>query len=55
MLIIGLNKLEKEGCMNSVLLDTSFCIRLLNSNDVLHKNAVEYFTYFLDNQIEMYL
>ncbi|TAE84665.1 MAG: hypothetical protein EAY81_07405 [Bacteroidetes bacterium] len=41
--------------MDSVLLDTSFCIRLLKNNDPLHSNAKEYFKYFLDKKIEMYL
>lgn len=41
--------------MNSILLDTSFCIRLLKQDDPLHKNAYEYFQYFLENKIEMYL
>ncbi len=41
--------------MNSILLDTSFCIRLLKQDDALHKNAVAYFEYFLDNKIEMFL
>lgn len=41
--------------MNSILLDTSFCIRLLKRDDEFHKNAVEYFQYFLENKIEMYL
>ncbi len=41
--------------MNSVLLDTSFCIRLLKKDDSLHSNAYEYFEYFLNNKIEMYL
>jgi len=39
--------------MHSVLLDTSFLIRLLNSNDPLHKNAVEYYKYFIENDIIM--
>ncbi len=34
-----------EGC---VLLDTSFFIRLLNSNDALHKNVLGYYRYFLE-------
>ena len=34
---------------NSVLLDTSFFIRLLNDEDPLHKNAKGYFRYFLEN------
>ncbi len=35
----------------SVLLDTSFFIRLLNDEDPLHQNAKDYFRYFLDNDI----
>ncbi len=35
----------------SVLLDTSFFIRLLNDEDDLHQNAKGYFRYFLQNQI----
>ena len=41
--------------MNSILLDTSFCIRLLKKDDPFHANTVEYFEYFLSNKIEMYL
>jgi predicted nucleic acid-binding protein len=41
--------------MDSILLDTSFCIRLLKSNDDLHQNAKDYFKYFLENKIEIYL
>lgn len=41
--------------MNSILLDTSFCIRLLKKDDLLHQNAVDYFQYFLENKVEMYL
>jgi len=40
--------------MHKVLLDTSFFIRLLNKQDSLHKNAKEYFKYFLEKEIEMY-
>src|SRR5687768_11428746 len=36
---------------HSVLLDTSFFIRLLNDEDPLHKNAREYFRYFLNKEI----
>ncbi len=36
---------------HSVLLDTSFFIRLLNDEDKLHKNALDYFRYFLENEI----
>jgi predicted nucleic acid-binding protein len=41
--------------MDSILLDTSFCIRLLKKDDSLHQNAVDYFQYFLEKKIEMYL
>lgn len=36
---------------HSVLLDTSFFIRLLNDEDPLHQNAKDYFRYFLENDI----
>jgi len=36
---------------HSVLLDTSFFIRLLNDEDSLHLNAVGYYKYFLENEI----
>lgn len=32
-----------------VFCDTSFFIRLLDKNDILHTNAKEYFKYFLEN------
>lgn len=38
---------------HSVLLDTSFLIRLLNENDNLHSNALGYFKYFLENDIAL--
>ncbi len=38
---------------NSVLLDTSFFIRLLYPEDRLHQNAVDYFQYFLNNDISL--
>lgn len=41
--------------INSVLLDSSFCIRLLKSDADFHQNVVDYFEYFLENEIEMYL
>jgi predicted nucleic acid-binding protein len=44
-----------EVSMDSILLDTSFCIRLLKSNDPLHQNAKDYFKYFLEKKVEMYL
>jgi len=36
---------------HSVLLDTSFFIRLLNDEDDLHKNAKGYFKHFLEKDI----
>ncbi len=41
--------------MDSILLDTSFCIRLLKSNDPLHQNAKDYFKYFLEKKVDIYL
>ena len=35
----------------SVLLDTSFLIRLLNENDKLHQNALGYFKFYLEKDI----
>lgn len=35
--------------INTVLLDTSFFIRLLNEDDLLHENALDYYRYFLSN------
>jgi predicted nucleic acid-binding protein len=41
--------------IKSIMLDTSFCIRLLDKNDELHKNALEYFKYFLTEKIDMHI
>lgn len=38
---------------HSVLLDTSFFVRLLNDEDSLHGNAKGYFRYFLEQQITL--
>lgn len=38
---------------HSVLLDTSFFIRLLNDEDPLHLNAIGYFKYFLEREINL--
>jgi len=54
MLILGWRKLE-EVRMDSIMLDTSFCIRLLKKDDALHQNAVEYFEYFLQEKVELFL
>lgn len=37
----------------SVLLDTSFLLRLLSQNDPLHSNALGYYKYFLDHAVDM--
>lgn len=41
--------------IESVLLDSSFCIGLLKSDADFHQNTVAYFKYFLENDIEMFL
>jgi len=38
---------------HSVLLDTSFFVRLLNDEDPLHNNAKGYFQYFLEKEIAL--
>ncbi len=38
---------------HSVLLDTSFFIRLLNDEDKLHSNAIGYYKYFLEEEITL--
>ncbi|MFK8005720.1 MAG: PIN domain-containing protein [Saprospiraceae bacterium] len=40
--------------IGNVFLDTSFMIRLLNSNDSDHKNALQYFKRFRDNDSKIY-
>lgn len=45
---------KKEEVEYSVILDTSFMIRLLNESDKLHNNALGYFHYFLEQGIPMY-
>jgi hypothetical protein len=39
--------------MDSILLDTSFFIRLLNDEDVLHKNVLGFFEHFLNQEIRL--
>lgn len=41
--------------IRSVLLDNSFVTRLLKSDDPFHLNVVDYFQYFLENNIILYL
>jgi len=41
--------------LRSVLLDNSFVIRLLKSDDEFHDNVVEYFEYFLSQETVLYL
>lgn len=37
------------------MLDTSFCIRLMDKNDPLHQNALDYYRYFLVEKITMHI
>lgn len=41
--------------IKSIMLDTSFCIRLLDKNDGLHQNALDYFKYFLLEKISIHI
>jgi len=41
--------------IKSIMLDTSFCIRLMDKTDKLHQNALEYFKYFLKEKITMHI
>jgi predicted nucleic acid-binding protein len=41
--------------INSVMLDTSFCIRLMDDTEALHINAMEYYRYFLQEKITMHI
>ncbi|MDE7376193.1 MAG: hypothetical protein K2N16_05035, partial [Muribaculaceae bacterium] len=60
MSTIGFLKYEEqmgkkiEESKYSVILDTSFMIRLLSVYEPLHPNALGYFQYFLENEIPMY-
>ena len=41
--------------IKNIMLDTSFCIRLMDKNDSLHQNCLGYFKYFLTEKITMHL
>ncbi|MGY5846604.1 hypothetical protein ACW6QP_04230 [Salegentibacter sp. HM20] len=41
--------------VKSVLVDCSFCIRLLKRDDPYHQHCVDYFEYFIENDIDIYL
>jgi len=41
--------------IKTVLVDNSFVTRLLKSDDPFHKNVVDYYEYFLENKITMFL
>jgi predicted nucleic acid-binding protein len=41
--------------IENIMLDTSFCIRLMDANDDLHANALEYFKFFLQEKIIIHL
>ena len=38
-----------------IFVDTTFCIRLMKPDDILHNNARQYYDYFLRNDVELYL
>ena len=46
--------MNKMG-ISSIMLDTSFCIRLMDDQDPLHQNALAYFRYFLTEKITIHL
>lgn len=46
--------MNKMG-ISSIMLDTSFCIRLMDGEDPLHQNALTYFRYFLVEKIAIHL
>lgn len=39
--------------VKSALLDTSFCIRLLNENDPLHRNVLGFYRHFMDREYRL--
>lgn len=41
--------------INSVMLDTSYCIRLMDKSDSLHQNALDYYKYFSSEKITMHI
>lgn len=41
--------------IKSVMLDTSFCIRLMDKSDPLHQNALDYFKYFVTEKITVHI
>lgn len=41
--------------IKNIMLDTSFCIRLLDKNDALHQNAFDYFKYFFSEKISIHI
>lgn len=41
--------------IKSIMLDTSFCIRLMDKNDLLHIHALDYFKYFLKEKISIHV
>jgi predicted nucleic acid-binding protein len=41
--------------IKSIMLDTSFCIRLLDKNDPLHINALDYFKFFLQEKVSIHI
>lgn len=46
---------KPEGKQEGALLDTSFFIRFLNENDPLFKNADNYYRFFLQKEIKLFI
>ena len=41
--------------ISSIMLDSSFCIRLMDKNDALHQNALDYYKFFLAEKISIHI
>jgi predicted nucleic acid-binding protein len=41
--------------IKSIMLDTSFCIRLMDKSDSLHQQALDYFKYFITSKISIHV
>ncbi len=50
-----MNTVNKKLFPEKVLLDTNFIISLLNSNEVHHENAKNYFEEMLDDGVDIYI
>lgn len=41
--------------IKSIMLDTSFCIRLMDNSDALHQNALDFFAHFVAKKITLHV